>query len=63
MTIELTPIYRKRTEESLADTKKHLAKELSYRLDLQKADMVAFYKGHIKRLNEALETGFLIVKI
>ena len=50
----LTAEQKRRTEAALTETRRKLAKELRYSPDLQHADMVAFYRSHIEKLERML---------
>jgi hypothetical protein len=43
-----------RTKQALAETHALLRKEMSYSPDLQKQDMISFYRGHIAKLEGML---------
>lgn len=55
--MKLSAEYLRRTEQALEETKTLLARALRYRADLQNAELVAFYYGHIAKLEKAIETG------
>ena len=57
MTKTLTTEQIRRVKSALAETARKLAKELAYSADLQHADMVAFYRGHIAKLEAMLAAG------
>ena len=48
--LELTDERKGRITQALIETQDKLDKELAYSEDLQKAETVAFYRSHIKRL-------------
>jgi hypothetical protein len=50
MELELTPGRVKRIKSSLEETKKLLAKELSFPEELRNIEQTEFYIGHIKKL-------------
>lgn len=50
----LTADQARRVQESLTETRRLLAKELSYQVVLQKQDMISFYRGHIEMLTGML---------
>lgn len=54
MTFELTPARTRQTVDAINETQRLLNKELSYREDLQKQDMVDFYRNHIAKLQDII---------
>jgi hypothetical protein len=60
--IKLTTEYKKIIASEIPATEKLLAKEQSYRFDLQDADMVKFYKNHIEYLQMLLTQEYFIPK-
>ena len=51
MKMPLTPERIKRVKSAIAETQGKLDKELRYSEDLQKPEMVAFYRQHLAKLN------------
>ena len=57
--IVLTAELRRRTEDSLNETKKGLAAEMKYSPHLRNSETIRGYEKHINRLETALKNGFL----
>jgi hypothetical protein len=51
-----SPTQINRIEQALAETRLLLNKELSYMVQHQKADTIAWYRAHIAKLNAKLDT-------
>jgi hypothetical protein len=52
--VQMNDAYRMRTRNALTETRLALAKELGYMPHLRHEKMVAFYRGHIEKLETML---------
>lgn len=52
--MKLTPLQINKIAQAIGETKIILKKEMSYREDLQKKEMVAEYEAHIEKLEKML---------